>query len=97
MEKGYPDYAGLMARCWVSPIMNTVLRTPQLSKPIVLAASSLHDIKNNCGIDTDAGMSISTMREDFLLWLDESEKALSMLAAPSGINGGQSKLGGIGR
>ncbi len=77
--------------------MNTVLRTPQLSKPIVLAASSLHDIKNNCGIDTDAGMSISTMREDFLLWLDESEKALSMLAAPSGINGGQSKLGGIGR
>jgi hypothetical protein len=61
-DEGYPDYAGLMARCWMSPILNTIPRTLHVSKPIVLAAS-LHNVKKNCGIDTDAGLSISTVRE----------------------------------
>jgi hypothetical protein len=94
-DEGYPNYAGLMARCWMSPVLNTIPRTLQISKPIVLA-SSLHNVKRNCGIDTDAGLSISTLREDFPLWLDTSQKALTAMGAPSGINGGESKLGGTG-
>jgi hypothetical protein len=94
-DEGCPDYAGLMPRCWMSSVVNTIPRTLQISKPIVLA-SSLHNVKNNCGIDTDAGLSISTLREDFPLWLDKSQKALRAMGAPSGINGGESKLSGTG-
>ncbi len=58
-------------------------------------STNLHDVNSTCGIDTDAGMSISTMIEDFPCGLDESEEARSC-EAPSGMNGGQSKVGGKG-
>ncbi len=74
---------------------NTIPRSPASFGPIVLKAS-LHNVKKSCGIDSDAGMSISTMRDDFPLWLDNSERVLRTLPSPSGINGGESKIGGTG-
>ncbi len=49
----------------------------------------------NCGIDTDAGISISTLRSDFPLGIDERKSVLERLPMPSGINGGESRVGGI--
>ena len=59
-------------------------------------AANLHDVEKTCGIDTDAGMSISTVRADFPYCLDESEGARDSIEAPSGINGGASTIGGRG-
>ncbi len=61
---------------------------------IVMAANS-HSVEKNCGIDSDAGVSISTMREDFA-WLDDSKEARESINSPSGINGGSSTIGGRG-
>jgi hypothetical protein len=40
----------------------------------IIMAADLHSVHKNCGIDSDAGVSISTIREDFA-WLDESREA----------------------
>jgi hypothetical protein len=53
--------------------------------------TNLHDVTRTCGIDSDAGMSISTLADDFI-WLDKSPEALGSLAAPTGINGGSSVM-----
>ncbi len=58
-------------------------------------AANLHSIHKNCGIDSDAGMSISTLRDDFI-WIDESEKAKDSIESPAGINGGSSIIAGSG-
>lgn len=51
------------------------------SNPFVFA-TNLHSVHKNCGIDSDAGISISTMRSDFPLWLDESMEAKSSIEEP---------------
>jgi hypothetical protein len=58
-------------------------------------AADLHSVHKNCGIDSDAGVSISTMRKDFA-WLDESAEARESINSPSGINRGSSTVGGRG-
>ena len=90
------DLASMVARCFMAPMTNTIPRSPASFGPIVLKASLHNNVKKSCGIDSDAGMSISTMRDDFPLWLDNSERVLRTLPSPSGINGGESKIGGTG-
>ncbi len=85
----------MVASCFLAPIWNTILRTPSSCGPIVFA-TNLHNVKENCDIDSDAGMSISTMIEDFQLGVDSSERAMASLPARNGINGGESKVGGTG-
>ncbi len=58
-------------------------------------ATNLHDVNKNCGIDSDAGISISTLRDDFA-WIDESDEAKQSIESPAGINGGTSMTGGRG-
>jgi hypothetical protein len=79
----------------LAPFRNTILRSNSSSKAIVMS-SNLHDVNTTCGIDTDAGMSISTLREDFPCCLDESDEAKRSIEAPAGINGGTSMIGGRG-
>jgi hypothetical protein len=79
----------------LAPFRNTILRSNSSSKAIVMS-SNLHDVNTTCGIDTDAGMSISTLREDFPCCLDESDQAKQSIEAPAGINGGTSMIGGRG-
>ena len=89
------DYAAILAACMFAPVKNTIPRNREAVKNVVMSAN-LHDVETTCGIDTDAGMSISTMREDFPCYLDESEEARRSIEAPSGINGGVSMIGGRG-
>jgi hypothetical protein len=88
------DYAAILAACLLAPARNTIKRTLRDKGSLVLS-TKLHDVNSTCGIDTDAGMSINTMIEDFPCGLDESEEAKSC-EAPSEINGGKSKVGGRG-
>ncbi len=87
-------FAELMASCFLAPMANTIPRF-QMEKEATVMATNLHNVLKNCGIDTDAGMSISTVREDFL-WLRSDSATLKSLPSPSGINGGESNVGGIG-
>jgi len=89
------DLAAMVARCFLAPVFNTIPRTPSGCGPIVFA-TNLHNVENNCGIDSDAGMSISTLIGDFPLGIDSSDRAMASLPSPNGINGGASKVGGTG-
>jgi hypothetical protein len=89
------DYAAILASCMLAPVKNTIPRNRSTNGNIIMA-SSLHDVETTCGIDTDAGMSISTMKDDFPCCLDESIDARNSIEAPAGINGGQSSIGGRG-
>jgi hypothetical protein len=88
------DFSSMLASCFLAPVRNTIKRDLVVSGSIVMAAN-LHSVEKNCGIDSDAGVSISTMREDFA-WLDESREARESINSPSGINGGSSTIGGRG-
>ena len=88
------DYSALLASCFLAPIQNRIRRDFKPGKS-VLMATNLHSVDKNCGIDSDAGISISTLREDFA-WIDESLEAKASIQSPSGINGGQSTIGGRG-
>ena len=88
------DFHAIMAPFLLAPCVRTLPRNPVLKKNVILA-TKLHDVDKTCGIDSDAGMSISTLEGDFL-WLDRSPGTVNSLAAPSGINGGSSVIGGIG-
>ena len=77
----------------LAPVKNTIPRNRSINGNIIMA-SNLHDVKTTCGIDTDAGMSISTMKDDFPCCLDEIIDARNSIEAPAGINGGQSSIGG---
>ena len=78
----------------LAPCVNRLPRNP-VSNGVTVMATNLHDVDKTCGIDSDAGMSISTLRDDFI-WLDSSAETLSTLSAPSGINGGSSVIGVVG-
>jgi hypothetical protein len=78
-----------MARMFVCSILNTIPTNPITPKSVVLS-SNLHDVNRNCGINTDAGMSISTLQGDFPCGIDERDSIMKDLPSPSGINGGQS-------
>ena len=88
-------FSEMMAKVWLSPITNTIPREPARLKTLVFS-SNLHSVDRNCGIDTDAGMSISTLLSDFPLGIDERKSVIERLPVPSGINGGESRVGGIG-
>ncbi len=88
------DFSSMLASCLLAPIKNTIKRD-FMPKGNVVMAGNLHSVHKNCGIDSDAGISISTIREDFA-WLDESEKAKNSITSPSGINGGTSVIGSRG-
>jgi hypothetical protein len=94
-ESDEDSFANMMLKMWLCPVSNTIPRNPIKSKTLILT-SNLHDVNANCGIDTDAGMSISTLRTDFPLGINESEELVSQLPTPSGINGGESKVAGMG-
>jgi hypothetical protein len=79
----------------LAPIENTIRREFMSSKSNIIMLSDLHSVDKNCGIDSDAGISISTLREDFI-WIDESEAAKNSIQSPAGINGGTSSIGGRG-
>ncbi len=64
-------------------------------KDLIVMAADLHSVHKNCGIDSDAGMSISTLKEDFI-WIDETDKARNSIQSPAGINGGSSTVAGRG-
>ena len=63
----------MMASILLAPIKNTIRRDFNSSKSNTIMLSDLHSVDKNCGIDSDAGISISTLREDFI-WIDESEE-----------------------
>ncbi len=79
----------------LAPIRNTIRRDYKSSKSDTIMVANLHSVEKNCGIDSDAGISISTLREDFP-WIDDSDRAKSSIQSPSGINGGKSTIGGRG-
>jgi hypothetical protein len=88
------DFAAALAPFFLAPCMNRIPRHPVHNKNIVMAIN-LHEVDKTCGIDSDAGMSISTLESDFI-WLDRSPNTIGSLASPTGINGGSSEIGGIG-
>ena len=88
------DMAEMMASFFLAPITNTIPRNQIVSKTTVMA-TNLHNIKKNCGIDTDAGMSVSTVRGDFP-WFEESNGSSSDFPTPAGISGGNSRVKGMG-
>ena len=88
------DFAAALAPFFLAPCTNKIPRHPLRSKNIVMS-TNLHDVDNSCGIDSDAGLSISTLESDFA-WLDKSPESVDSLGAPSGISGGSSEIGGIG-
>ena len=90
------DYAALLASVCLAPIRNTIPREIIHESGSIVMKANLHDIDKNCGIDSDAGISISTLKSDFPLWIDESKTARESIAAPTGINGGTSRIGGRG-
>ena len=91
-NSGDEDYSSMLASCFLAPVKNSIKRD-FMPKNAVVMAMDLHSVHQNCGIDSDAGMSISTLREDFL-WVDDSRKAKESIQSPSGINGGTSVVGG---
>jgi hypothetical protein len=90
------DYAAIMASICLAPIKNTIPREIVTKNGTIVMAVNLHDVNNNCGIDSDAGISISTLKEDFPLWIDESDRARASIATPTGITGGTPGIGGRG-
>ena len=90
------DYGAMIASVLLAPVRNTITREYVVDEEAIVMASSLHSVDRNCGIDSDAGISISTIRSDFPLWIDDSDSAKDSIAAPAGINGGKSKVGGRG-
>ena len=78
----------------MAPMVNSIPRRLKEINPIILA-TNLHNVEKSCGIDSDAGMSISTLREDFI-WVNNDADLISKLPTPSGINGGSAKVGGFG-
>ena len=94
MNSGDEDYSSLLASCFLAPVKSAIKRD-FVPKNAVVMAMDLHSVHQNCGIDSDAGMSISTLRGDFL-WVDDSKKAMESIQSPSGINGGTSVVGGRG-
>jgi hypothetical protein len=88
------DFAAAIAPFLLALCVNLIPRNPVGNGNVVLA-TNLHDVNKTCGIDSDAGMSISTLEDDFI-WLDRSPSAVNSLAAPTGINGGASVIGGRG-
>ena len=72
------SFSSMMAKVWLSPIINTIPRDPVRLKTLVFS-SNLHSVDQNCGIDTDAGMSISTLLSDFPLGIDERKSVLERL------------------
>ena len=93
-EEDDADLAAMLAPFMLAPCVNRLPRNP-VSNGVTIMTTNLHDVDTTCGIDSDAGMSISTLRDDFI-WLDSSAETLSTLSAPSGINGGSSVIGGVG-
>jgi hypothetical protein len=93
-ESDNEDYSSMLASCFLAPIRNTIKRDFVPNGAIVMA-TDLHKVTENCGIDSDAGMSISTLKTDFA-WLDESKDAKESIQSPAGINGGTSKIAGRG-
>jgi len=89
------DYASMLAACMLAPIKNTIRRDYKASRSDTVMVADLHSVEKNCGIDSDAGISISTLTEDFL-WIDDSEEAKNSIQSPAGINGGTSSIGGRG-
>ena len=88
------DYSSMLASCLLAPVRNTIKRD-FITKGSVVMAVNLHSVDKNCGIDSDAGVSISTLRTDFA-WIDESTEAKQSINSPNGINGGESTVGGRG-
>jgi hypothetical protein len=88
------DFNAIMAPFLLAPCTRLLPRNPVGRKNVIMT-TNLHNVDETCGIDSDAGMSISTLEEDFI-WLDKSIEATSSLTTPSGINGGSSVIGGIG-
>jgi hypothetical protein len=68
------DYASMLAACMLAPIKNTIRRDYKASRNDTVTVADLHSVEKNCGIDSDAGISISTLPEDFL-WIDDSAEA----------------------
>jgi hypothetical protein len=89
------DYASMLASCMLAPIRNTIKRDFMTKGSDTIMVANLHSVEKNCGIDSDAGISISTLREDFP-WIDDSNQAKNSILSPSGINGGKSTIGGRG-
>ena len=58
----------------MAPITNTIRRDFKPKGGVSVLAANLHDVDRNCGIDSDAGISISTLRDDFA-WIDDSVEA----------------------
>jgi hypothetical protein len=88
------DFSAMLASCFLAPVKNRIRRDFKPGKS-VLMATNLHSVHKNCGIDSDDGISISTLRDDFA-WIDESSEAKASIQSPSGINGDQSTIGGRG-
>jgi hypothetical protein len=76
----------------LTPSSKSIPRWPMQSNTTCLTIK-LHDVDKNIGIDSDAAISISCFREDFL-WIDESPQAKSSMS-PTGVGGG-GKVAGIG-
>ena len=89
------DYSTMLASCLMAPISNTIRRDFKPKGGMIVMTTNLHDVNKNCGIDSDAGISISTLRDDFA-WIDESDEAKQSIESPAGINGGTSMIGGRG-
>ena len=58
-ESDEDDYSALLASCFLTPIQNRIRRDFKPGKS-VLMSTNLHSVDKNCGIDSDAGISIST-------------------------------------
>ncbi len=89
------DYSALLTSCFLAPVRNTIRRDFVSSRNDTIMVADLHSVEKNCGIDSDAGISISTMEDDFL-WIDKTDKARNSIQSPAGINGGSSSVGGRG-
>jgi hypothetical protein len=90
------DYASMLASVCLAPIRNTIPRELVSTIGSIVMKANLHNVDKNCGIDSDAGISISTIKSDFPLWIDDTEAARDSIAAPTGISGGTSRIGGRG-
>ena len=71
----------MLTSCLLALVKNTI-RRDFMPKGAVVLAPDLHSVHKNCGIDSDAGISISTLREVFM-WIDDSrERQLNQFKAP---------------
>ena len=88
------DTIACVVTALLAPSPRTIPRWTQSgSNPCLVI--KLHDVDNNIGVDSDAAVSISCFRDDFL-WLDESEDDKGCSSAPTGIGGEGSRIAGIG-